>query len=77
MRYSGLSVVGYRLFLERAQQAINIMETLADIRRKMADLGNYGGAGALAALEMMPRITDAHQAAVADGWRINPLAPPS
>jgi hypothetical protein len=46
---------------ERAQQALNITGKLADIRRKIAALGNYGGAGALAALEMMPRITEAHQ----------------
>ena len=56
---------------ERAQQELHIRETLADIRRKIASLGNCGGAGALAALEMMPRITAAyHEAAsaVADGW---------
>jgi len=61
---------------ERAQQELHIRETLADIRRKIASLGNYGGAGALAALEMMPRITAAyHEVAsvVADGWH-NPLA---
>jgi hypothetical protein len=56
---------------ERAQQALNITETLADIRRKIGALGNYGGAGVLAALEMMPLITEAHQEfalAVAGGW---------
>lgn len=64
---------------ERAQQALNMAKTLADIRRKIASLGNYGGAGALAALEMMSRITETHQEfalAVADGWP-NPQACPN
>jgi hypothetical protein len=68
-----------RMPSERAQQALNITETLADIRRKIAALGNYGGAGALAALEMMHLIPAAHQefaSAVANGWH-NPLAPPN
>ena len=59
------------LLSERAQQALNITETLANIRRNIAALGNCGGAGALAALEMMSRITEAHKEfalAVADGW---------
>ena len=55
---------------ERAQQVLNITETLANIRPKIAALGNYGGAGALTALEMMTLITETYQEfalAVADG----------
>jgi len=58
---------------ERAQQELHIRKR--SIRRKIASLGNYGGAGALAALEVMPRITAAYHeiaSAVAGGWH-NPL----
>jgi len=60
-----------RMPSENAQQALNIVETLAVIKCKVAALSNYGGAGALAAVEIMSRITEVHQefvSAVADGW---------
>src|ERR1700682_3631005 len=64
-----------RMPSEDAQQAFKIIETLADIKRKVAALSNYG-AGALAAVEIMSRITEVHQefvSAVADGWHTTRL----
>jgi hypothetical protein len=56
---------------ERAQQALNITEALAGVRRKVAALSNYGGAGALAAVEATHGVSEAHRKfvlAIADGW---------